>query len=215
MPPAERVAALARLGLDRSVARSVVRPGAATSSIRALECAARLKHALSSHIAMTRAAAAQAAAGREHDVSVIDGVERLELDFEADQENRGSGGGDFTFAGSRQQAAAQADAAALDALESQMVDVVTACNECVAGLLSELEQAHRRARISKTAGAEVMTVEEATGGRTTSRSSALEPVLAMLINERAQAVRRSRAGMCGQHDLLSHLISCRSDQDKV
>ena len=130
----EMAAALERLG----VAPSVVRGGASLSGLRALEQAAKLRHALVAHSAplRSRPGARQSLSG-----------------------GRLGGGGD----------AEVADAALVDALEEQLVEVLGSCGECVGLLVGELERAHRLA------------LRE--GGPRARRS---------LLDERARAVRRSK-----------------------
>ena len=112
-------------------------------------------------------------------------------------------------------AVAAADSCLIESLESQLVEVVMGCGEVVSLLLGELQAAHRLRRGAfegriqgKPAGA-----ADATGNRgkpvASARAAARPP--AMLANERSRLVRRSRANMCGQHDLLNQLIACRLD----
>ena len=92
--------------------------------------------------------------------------------------------------------AAAADIILADALEDELVQVLTNSAECVGLLLRELEKTHSRSQAAAAAGG-------AGGGREMPKE--VRKQMTMLTDQRARAARRSRAALCGQHDLLAVL----------
>ena len=177
--------ALERLGVDAS---SVARDGASLDGLRALEHAGRVRQSLAYHAAQVR--------------SLTRGRVAADRRLWSGAGARAADGGAKTA-----DTEAAADASLVEALEGQLVDILGATSECVTGLLTELEHAHARERSSAAAAAATLK-RGRTGGNA---ASSPPPPTAVLRDEHARAVRRSRATACGQHDLLLHLVACRLD----
>ena len=230
---AELSDALSRLGVEQGAAA----PGASVGGLTSLMRAARFRLTLESHAAQMRthsaaraalrpsgAAAANGGGGGGRETSAAGREWQTRLPVVTDESDRGGA-----------PLAAEcnvADRMLVDALEAQLVDVMAGCGEVVSLLIAELEQAHRLARGSNRGSTRV-------GGgvgdsdRSLERRTAMSFVTAPTVtapppeqgavtatgtreqgalrDERARAVRRSRANLCGQHDLLSQLIACRVD----
>ena len=170
----EYTAVLERFGVALPGA---VRSGMSLKGLHALEQAARTRQSIEGWAAQLRAVVAERSS-------------RYDLDAERP-------GYDGAIERPLPRVVAAADAAVVDALEAQLVDVVTGCHDIVALLLGDLQEAHKMARSSK--------------GMLHRDKPGAQVIRASILNdERSRAVRRSKAGLCGQHDMLSHLIASRA-----
>ena len=184
---------------------SVVCTGAATDGLRVLTRAAKLRRSLATHAVHLQGAGsggdvdgggASAVPPRRHG-----GMERGSApDATAESgapEATAASDGERISSGGRGVSAAQAavaDTILADALENELVQVLTNSAECVGLLLRELEKTQSRSRAAAAAGG---------GGRKMPKE--VRKQMTMLTDERARTARRSRAALCGQHDLLAVL----------
>ena len=120
-------------------------------------------------------------------------------------------------AAAAEDAAAAADAALIAALEEQLVSLLEGTGDCVRELIGVLGRAQKMA--SRPGAQDGATQAAAVAMR--ARSAALDGEVLprprsgvadapMLLDERVRMLRRSREELCGQHDMLCHLLQARS-----
>ncbi|KOO32697.1 hypothetical protein Ctob_013078 [Chrysochromulina tobinii] len=115
-----------------------------------------------------------------------------------------------------EEAAEAADAALIAALEEQLVSLLEGTGDCVRELIGVLGRAHRASRPGAQDGATQAAVvamrarAAALDGEMLPRPRSGVAEAPMLLDERVRMLRRSREELCGQHDMLCHLLQARS-----